>query len=95
MDEILMKRLKRVDADVKEGYLTMGNVIKEPLAEGRSVAWIVGACAVLENTAKLLRERIKTFDGIDRADAQAAEMFAKASCVTEAYSYKSEVEGDD
>lgn len=87
---------EKIDADVKDGFMTIGNANSAPIAEkAHSAAWLVGALTALENTAKILRDHINKFDGADKCEAQAAEIIAKVSCVTEGYSYRSEVEIDD
>lgn len=95
MDEKLIKIAEQINTDVKDGFMTMGKVTAAPLAEGHSVAWIVGALVALENTVKILRARVKTYEGRDHYEAKAAEMHAKISCVTEGYAYMTEVEDDD
>lgn len=95
MDEKLIELAERIDTDVKDGFMTIGKAIAAPFAEGHSPAWLVGALTALENTVKIIRKRIDSFEGRDHYEAKAAEMIAKVSCVTESYSYRSEVEDDD
>lgn len=95
MDKKMIKIAKQINTDVEDGFMTMGKAIAAPLAEGHSAAWLVGALTAMENAAKIVRERIDSFEGRDHYEAKAAELIAKAACVAESYSYRSEVKGDD